>query len=243
MESLIKHTNKFLTSPDDDQPGNKQYVVFNDAENYQLEGHTHGKLSHAIKHYEEFDKAGMDEILNSALDYLKSSNSIYLKTIKGEIIASGQQALNKITLNAVHNTFDLINDKIMKGFTLVHEEEILKTNFLIPLEKKYDALIATYITDHVQVSSLTEEELQLVYVSGKRLNFEGLYDEALYNYILDFSTSGLLVQLPEEKSICTLFRIDKQGNCLNEIKVYFSNNISLTSALLNKFLCANLLKI
>jgi hypothetical protein len=239
---MIMHTNKFLTSPDDDQPGNKQYVVFNDTENYQLEGHTHGKLSHAIKHYEEFDKAGMDEILNSALDYLKSSNSIYLKTIKGEIIASGQQALNKITLNAVHNTFDLINDKIMKGFTLVHEEEILKTNFLIPLEKKYDALIATYITDHVQVSSLTEEELQLVYVSGKRLNFEGLYDEALYNYILDFSTSGLLVQLPEENSICTLFRIDKQGNCLNEIKVYFSNNISLTSTLLNKFLHTPLLK-
>lgn len=236
MESMFMHTNKFLTSPDDDQPGNKKYVVFNDAENYHLEGHTHGKLSHAIKHYEEFDKAGMDEILNSALDYLKSRHNIYLKTIKGEIIASGQQALNKITPNAVHNTFDLINDKIMKGITLVQEEQILKTNFLFPLEKKYDALIATYINDHVQVSSLTEEEIHWVYVSGKRINFEGLYDEALYSYILDFSTSGLLVQLAEEKSICTLFRIDKQGNSLNEIKVYFSNNISLTNTLLNKFL-------
>lgn len=173
MKQFTDSTNPFLTSPDDDQPGNKQYVVFNDAENYQLEGLTHGKLSHAIKHYEEFDKAGMDALLNSALDYLKSSNSIYLKTIKGEVIASGQQAPNKITLNAVHNTFDLINDKIMKGITLVQEEEILKTNFLIPLEKKYDALIATYINDHLQVSSLTEEEIHLVHVSGKRINFVG----------------------------------------------------------------------
>jgi hypothetical protein len=60
----------FLTSPDDDQPGNKQFVVFNEFENYQLEGQTHSKLSHAIKHYDEFDKEGMNEILRKALIYL-----------------------------------------------------------------------------------------------------------------------------------------------------------------------------
>lgn len=76
-------TNPFLTSPDDDQPGSKQFVVFNESENYHLEGQTHGKLSHAIKHYEEFDKAGMNEILSAALIYLQSINTIHLKNIKG----------------------------------------------------------------------------------------------------------------------------------------------------------------
>lgn len=231
----MRNKNKFLTSPDDDQPGNKQFVVFNEVENYILEGYTHGKLSHAIKHYEEFDKEGMNEILSKALVYLQSINTIHLKNIKGELIASGHQAVNKITLNAVHNTFDLINDKIMKGITLVSEEEELKTQYLIPLEEKYDELIASYLIDHVHVQDITENELKLLYASGKRINFEGTYDDALYSYILDFSTSGLLVQSAEEKGICTLFRIDKQGNCLDEIKSYFSSNVEINNPILSNF--------
>jgi len=230
------YTNPFLTSPDDDQPGRKQFVVFNEIENYHLEGQTHGKLSHAIKHYEEFDKAGMDDILSAALDYLKSHHNIYLKSITGELIASGQQARQQITLNAVHNTFDLVNDKIMKGIALAHEEEILKTKFLMPLEEKYDALITAYMNDHVQVERLTEDELQRTVVFGKRITFDGIYEEAEYSYILDFSTSGLLVQTASENSICTLFRIDKQGNCLNEIKRYFSGNVEITNPILNNYL-------
>lgn len=230
------NTNPFLTSPDDDQPGSKQFVVFNESENYHLEGQTHGKLSHAIKHYEEFDKAGMNEILSAALIYLQSINTIHLKNIKGELIASGQQAVNKITLNAVHNTFDLINDKIMKGITLVSEEVELKNQYLIPLEEKYDTLIASYLTDHVHVHDITEKKLNLLYSSGKRINFEGIYEDALYRYILDFSTSGLLVQSLEEKGICTLFRIDKQGNSLGEIKTYFALNVNITNPILSTYL-------
>lgn len=230
------NTNPFLTSTDDDQPGRKQFVVFNEIENYHLEGQTHGKLSHAIKHYEEFDKAGMDDILSAALDYLKSHHNIYLKSITGELIASGQQARQQITLNAVHNTFDLVNDKIMKGIALAHEEEILKTNFLMPLEEKYDALITAYLNDHVKVERLTEDELLRTVVFGKRITFDGIYEEAEYSYILDFSTSGLLVQTASENSICTLFRIDKQGNCLNEIKRYFSGNVEITNPILNNYL-------
>ena len=167
--------------------------------------------------------------------YLQSINTIHLKNIKGELIASGQQAVNKITLNAVHNTFDLINDKIMKGITLVSEEVELKNQYLIPLEEKYDLLIASYLTDHVHVQDITENELNLLYDSGRRINFEGIYEEAFYNYILDFSTSGMLVQSVAEKGICTLFRIDKQGNCLNEIKTYFSGNVEITNPVLKSF--------
>jgi hypothetical protein len=124
----------------------------------------------------------------------------------------------------------------MKGITLVSEEVELKTQYLIPLEGKYDALIASYLTDHVHVQDITENELNLLYSSGKRINFEGIYDDALYSYILDFSTSGMLVQSTAEKGICTLFRIDKQGNCLNEIKTYFSANVHITNPVLNTYL-------
>lgn len=101
MKKLPNPANNFLISPDDDQPGNKQFVVFNEVENYSLDGHTHGKLSHAIKHYEEFDKAGMEEILSDALDYLKSCNNIYLKNINGQLIASSLEQ-NHTQCGALH---------------------------------------------------------------------------------------------------------------------------------------------
>jgi hypothetical protein len=85
------------------------------------------------------------------------------------------------------------------------------------------------------VERLTEDELQRTVVFGKRITFDGIYEEAEYSYILDFSTSGLLVQTASENSICTLFRIDKQGNCLNEIKRYFSGNVEITNPILNNY--------
>ena len=40
----------FNNSRDEDRPGNKQIIVFQDDESYDIEGNTHGGLSHAIKH-------------------------------------------------------------------------------------------------------------------------------------------------------------------------------------------------
>jgi hypothetical protein len=83
---------------------------------------------------------------------------------------------------------------------------------------------------------LEERELNLLYNSGKRIHFEGFYELDKYTYTFDFNISGLLVQLALENSICTLFRIDKQGNCLNEIKSYFSNNVDVIIPIVKKFL-------
>lgn len=40
----------------------------------------------------------------------------------------------------------------------------------------------------------------------------------------------------EEKGICTLFRIDKQGNSLGEIKTYFASNVNITNPILSTYL-------
>jgi len=48
-------------------------------------------------------------------------------------------------------------------------------------------------------------------------------------------SSGILVHSVTDKAICTLFRIDKQGNCLNEIKTYFSGNVEITNPVLKRF--------
>ncbi len=224
----------FHNSPDHDQPGNKQYVVFSADDYYQIEGTTHGRLSHAIKHYEEFDKEGMEFLLNSALDYVKTHEGLILKNLNGEIIGQGSAVFKKLTLNSLHNTFDFINDKIMKGVVLTVEEAQIKTRFLKPLEEKYNLLINDYLSKHIEDTFVDANDFHILYSSGKRLKFQGIFDNITYDYILDFSNSGILV-LDENQIICTLFRIDKQGNCLEEIKAYFSRNIEIMNEGLKKY--------
>ena len=81
----------FQFSPDQDAPGNKQIVVFDVNEIYVSEGNTHGFLSHAIKHYEEFDANGMDILINDTIEFLKSRNELYLKTLSGTLLAKGRR--------------------------------------------------------------------------------------------------------------------------------------------------------
>jgi hypothetical protein len=225
----------FLFSPDQDRPGNKQYVTFNPNECYVLEGKTHGHLSHAIKHYEEFDAAGMKGILQNAMDYLKSIDKLFLMNMDGKVLFSGSDVHAKLTLNAVHNTFDLINDKFVNKVILTPEESHIHASFLLPLGERYQQLISAYLDNHILSQEQEEHELKNHFESGARLKFTGKYSGGEFTYILDASNSGLLV-IQENKGICTLFRIDKQGNSLEEIRGYFTRQVELVDEGIRNFL-------
>ena len=108
----------FSNSPDEDSPGNKQLVVFKEDDDYEIQGNTHGELSHAIKHYGEFNPNDLNSKLNSTIEYIKSLPNPILKNINGSIIASGDNAKKQLTPNAILNTFDFINDKILNNQNL-----------------------------------------------------------------------------------------------------------------------------
>ena len=217
----------FQFSPDQDAPGNKQIVVFDVNEIYVSEGNTHGFLSHAIKHYEEFDANGMDILINDTIEFLKSRNELYLKTLSGTLLAKGEEVYAKLTPNAIQNTYDLINDKKASGIDLKLDEIEIHTRFLEPLLENYNKLINKYLNNHIEINNHSEMDVKSSFENGHTIKFTGTYEGSLYTYILDTSNSGLLVQ-DTNSGICTLFRIDKQGNNLDEIKGYFERQVLIT---------------
>ena len=120
----------FTNSPDEDNPGNKQIVVFKEDDKYDIQGNTHGALSHAIKHFGEFDANVLNNELNGAINYIKTLKNVILKNVNGVVIASGDNAKKQLTVNAVLNTFDFINDKVINKQELNTEETEIKNKFL-----------------------------------------------------------------------------------------------------------------
>jgi hypothetical protein len=224
----------FYNSPDEDTPGNKQLVVFKDNDEYNIQGNTHGELSHAIKHFGEFNPNALNNALNGTLDYIKTIPNPILKNINGSNIASGDNAKKQLTANAILNTFDFINDKILNKQELTPEEKEIETKFLNKLNNDYNQLVQDYINSGVDINNMKEDEIKKLIDSNKKLKFKGSYKGNEFEYILDPSNTGLLAKKGD--NISTLFRIDKKGNDINKIGSYFSRGVEISNPEFKKVL-------
>jgi hypothetical protein len=224
----------FYNSPDEDTPGNKQLVVFKNDDKYDIQGNTHGELSHAIKHFGEFNPNALNSELNSAINYIKTVKNPILKNINGTDIASGDNAKKQLTPNAILNTFDFINDKIANNQELTSEEEEIKSKFLDKLNNAYNELVQDYISGGVDISNMKEDEIKKLMSSNKKIKFKGSYKGNEFEYILDPSNTGMLAK--KEDNVSTLFRIDKKGNDINKVGAYFSRGVEITNPELKKVL-------
>ena len=224
----------FNNSPDEDNPGNKQIVVFKEDDKYDIPGNTHGSLSHAIKHFGEFDPNSLNSQLNGAINYIKTLANPILKNVSGVVIASGDNAKKQLTPNAVLNTFDFINDKVINNQELNTEETEIKTKFLDKLNVYYDKLVQDYISGGIDINNMKSDEIKKLISSNKKIKFKGSYHGHEYEYILDFSNAGLLVK--NEDNVSTLFRIDKKGNDINKIGAYLSRGVEIANVELKKAL-------
>lgn len=225
----------FSNSRDEDRPGNKQIVVFQDDESYNIEGNTHGGLSHAIKHLNEFNPSSVTSALNNAMSYIKKLDNIFIKHAKtGEVLFSGEDAKKQLNLNAILNTFDLINDKIKTSKQLTPEEKEIKSKFLDSLLDEYKALVQTYIDSSVNVDDKSEAEIQNILNSNKKIAFKGEFKGNTFDYVLDPSNTGLLAKKGD--SVYTLFRIDKKGSGVSKAAGYFSRGVNIINPELKKVL-------
>jgi hypothetical protein len=233
-ESEYLNEFSFYNSPDEDNPGNKQIVVFKEDDKYVIQGNTHGELSHAIKHFGEFDPNVLNSELNGTINYIKTLKNPILKNISGADIASGDNAKKQLTPNAILNTFDYINDKIINNQELTPEEKEIKSKFLDKLNTDYNKLVQDYISGGTDVDNMKEDEIKKLISSNKKIKFKGSYKGNEFEYILDPSNAGLLAKKGD--NISTLFRIDKKGNDINKIGAYFSRGVEITNPELKKAL-------
>jgi len=225
----------FHKSKDEDAPGNKQVVVFDDSEKYTEEGDTHGELSHAIKHYGEFYPDKLNAILNDALNFIKAKSDILLNSTKtNEPVATGEQAKKQINTGSILNTFDLINDKILNKQELTTDEKEIQDKYLNKLNAEYDALVKEYLEKAVDIEGKSQEEIKSLIDAKSKIKFKGIYKGSPKEYILDPTNTGMLAKSGD--TVATLFRIDKKGADLNKVGAYFSRGVEVENEGLRKIL-------
>jgi len=213
----------FCNSPDYDYPASDKtkFVVFSENENYKLSGNTHGIMSHALKHYRDFEPEIMQVYIEKITILIKKASDVYIMDYRGEIIAHDKDAKHSITHDMVYITMDLINDKIMEGKPLMDIEKQIQY-YLNEISKKYFELLCDYIDNAIEVEKV--ENIQAFAQKGDILKFEGVFDNYRYYYYINFNNSGIIAQWQEDtRMINTFFRIDKKSSSLLRIARYVSN--------------------
>jgi len=213
---------EFYDSPDEDKPGRNQIIVFSPEEDYDVEGNTHGALSHMIKHYNEFAPEKVAAGLQQALKVAAAFSNFILKNAKsGAVIAQGDEAKKAANENAMLNTFDLINDKMQNKEPLTDEEKQLSPP-IAALNQEYQQLVDSYMSDATDLEEIADAgQIKQLLDSGKIVKFIGFYKGKPVQYFLNTSNTGLVAY--KDGKVATLFRIDKKGNNLAKVAKYFGD--------------------
>jgi hypothetical protein len=168
------------------------------------------------------------------MEYIKSTPNPILKNINGNVIASGDNAKKQLTSNAILNTFDFINDKIVNNQQLGLEEKEIEDKFLSRLNNAYEKLVQEYISGGIDVNSMKEDEIQKLLSSSKKIAFKGSYRGNEVEYVLDPSNTGILAK--KGNNVSTLFRIDKKGNDISKVSAYLGRGVDINNPELKKAL-------
>jgi len=228
---------EFHDSKDEDRPGKKQTVVFDEDETYEEAGDTHGKESHAIKHYGEFEPEEFRAALDSAINVAKDAEDVHIINPAGDVVQSGDDAKKSMNHNAILNTLDLVNDKQKNDEALNDDEEKL-TPILQDLTDSYDELVQSYLDDAEDIDEVEDaDEIKAKIDSGTILKFTGDFKGTLATYYLDPSNAGLVAEI--DGKVATLFRIDKRGGSLSKIAGYFARGVELTNSALTTALSSD----
>tara|TARA_Y100000310_G_scaffold308486_1_gene351627 strand:- start:845 stop:1870 length:1026 start_codon:yes stop_codon:yes gene_type:complete len=217
----------FHDSADEDRPGKKQTVVFDEEESYEVEGETHGVESHAIKHYAEFEPGQVQSAVEKAVSMIQGADDVHIIDKGGNVVQSGDEAKKQANVNSMLNAFDLINDKQQNNEPLNDTESELAP-ILQGLTKAYEEEIDSYLSGATEIDGIDDvEELKGILDAGTVVKFTGAYKGKPATYYLDPSNTGLVAE--KDGVISTLFRIDKRGNDLKKVAGYFARGVELTN--------------
>jgi len=215
----------------------KAAFVFDQRDRYQTMGNTHGRVSHAIKHLAEFDKASFDHALKRVLMVvvmaLKQGSRVWLvfhgaHQVSGEVVYEGSRlyvkdmrrgALTPIPSGAYAalaiNTLDLVQDKRLGGGTvgITGDAERLIDRIAVSVAQVYEQIVERLMEGAVNVNRMTgpgaSEEIARMMRAGKKVAFSALaYGNAPVHYIVDFSSKLLLTVNASTREYVSFYRIN-----------------------------------
>jgi len=142
----------FNNCADYDFPSKKsdKLIAFTENELYKCEGRTHGLISHAIKHFKDFEPEKMSSFIKDVISIIKNTKHIYLYDDRGNIVDMDETAKAKINEDMIYNTMDMINDKLLSN-TYLEPTEIEIKPILDSIAKQYYALLCLYIKNAIDI--------------------------------------------------------------------------------------------
>lgn len=203
-----------------------EVLVFSETapDKYEVEGKTHGQMSHAIKHLKEFEpdfvKGVVTKVKNTLKAKLKEKPHWFCKVwhnARGFENESGIEAIDKASVDAVLNTLDLINDKNQMKETLLKLDSSIRP-FATELENEYNRIITSKLDKAVDLNKTTLKGDALVKKIKKSpviqfdCNGKG---GGSFTVVLDFTDQSLIIgkrSSEDINAVNTMYRFNDTGN-------------------------------
>lgn len=227
-QSLLESSAEWFNSDDFDfhansfSPASSDYLksdrvlVFDDQDIYDLQGMTHGRDSHVLKHLIEFDENIVVKQCLGAISFLNNAAASGLKI--GAINFSGKKIdninPNSLEIGDIINTFDRIQDDLILGLNPVSEIEfILYEKYFQPLISLYENIVNDLMLNSTDLNDISFSTVQdvinyLTTTNNPVISFVANFEQRLNIYHYRISDSALMVQ-NENGSIATLMRTKK----------------------------------
>jgi hypothetical protein len=203
-----------------------EVLVFSETapDKYEVEGKTHGQMSHAIKHLKEFEPTFVNNIItkvkNTLKAKLKEKPHWFCKVwhnARGFGKHSGIDAIDFASVDAVLNTLDLINDKTQMKENLLKLDSSIR-QFAVELENKYNDIITTKIDKAVNLNktSLKGDALVKKIKKSSVIQFDcNGKGGGNFTVVLDFTDQSLIIgkrSNDDINTVNTMYRFNNAGS-------------------------------
>ena len=202
-----------------------EVLVFSDTapDKYEVEGKTHGKMSHAIKHLVEFEpsfvKSVISKVRSTIKNKLKEKPNWFCKVwsnVSGFGKSSGPDAVDSASDDAILNTLDLINDKTQMKEKLLKLDSSIRP-FAAELEEKYNNIIEKKIDKAVNLDKVTVKGKALLQKIKKssviQFDCRGKFG-GNFTVLIDFPDQSLIIGKRSEDDMSvvnTMYRFNNSG--------------------------------
>ena len=231
---------KFQKGRDQDYTNDPyEVLVFSEEapDNYEVEGKTHGQMSHAIKHLKEFEPDFVNGIIGKVKTTLKKKLEEkphwfckVWNNLRGFGKKSGVEAIDDASIDAVLNTLDLINDKNQMKEGLLKLDASIKP-FAVELEHKYNEIISKKLDKAVDLNKLTLKGAAFVKKIKKsqvvQFDCNGT-GGGKFSVVLDFSDQSLIIGKRDNKDMSvvnTMYRFNSSGSKSAVVDAFFKKRL------------------
>ena len=208
----------FKRGYDHDFPANSSmYVSFEKDAVYSQKGQTHGLPSHAIKHYQHFDRNTVKGILDKATVEIRK-HEFWIKNAKNSVVSNSENSMH-LNYDIVLNTLDFINDKIYLNQELLEPEKKLQS-YINQIVNGYSIEINRILKHAIDLDSAREDQIRVLIKNKSLIKFRAKQRNSNDYFIFYYepSTHYFMITTKNGKMVKTLFKYSGKSDISSIVK-------------------------